>query len=565
MLSRLKMSQKLIGGFVIVVVLLSAGIVMQILAMQKLAVLQDDGARRAANVVELGHIMETLDMSYGVIADGIINRNLDANAKELAELQSQAAKDQEAIMKLVDTPEETALAKEFSQNFQAYLAIYTSEILPLLKAKAGEAVLDPESMKAISTMDGRIDEKREAADAPLAKIVLSLTKEMEESDKLFDQTRSASITLATIIAIASSLIALAIAFLLTRSITRPINETVQNLTNGSDQISAAAGQVATASQSLAEGASEQASALEETSASMEELTSMTKQNADNASQADNLMRQSLATIASTNQAMAEMDHSMNQIATSSEQTSKIIKTIDEIAFQTNLLALNAAVEAARAGEAGAGFAVVADEVRNLAMRATEAAKNTASLIEDTVLKVKTGKEIVSKVTTAFKEVTESSTKVGALVGEISVASKEQAQGIGQINQAITQMDSVTQQNAASSEESAAAAEELNAQAESMIDTIMVLHSLVEGQQQGGGGQRRQTSAAPATKRPAWKRPPAATAKPAAKKLALPAPAKKAAAAPTSRPKPAPKPTPKPKANDPEAIIPMGDDDNFEDF
>ncbi len=554
MLSRLKMSQKIIGGFIIVVILLSAGIAFQILEMNKMASLEREEAKRSAETVEIGHIMETLDMSYDVIANAIITRQLDRTKTELAELEAQAAKDSEHLMSMVDTEEEKAYAKQYSNNFKIYLSLFKDKILPLLTAKAGDSVLDAETTKTIRDLVQQVIEKREAADPPLRKIVSSLSKEMEAAAQSYEKAHSESVTWATIIAIVSALIAMVIAFLLTRSITRPINETVQNLTNGSDQIAAAAGQIAASSQSLAEGASEQASALEETSASMEELTSMTKQNADNAIQADNLMRQSLTTIASTNQAMVEMDLSMNQIAASSEQTSKIIKTIDEIAFQTNLLALNAAVEAARAGEAGAGFAVVADEVRNLAMRATEAAKNTASLIEDTVLKVKTGKDIVSKVTSAFQEVTESSTKVGSLVGEISAASKEQAQGIGQINKAITEMDSVTQQNAASSEQSAAAAEEMNAQAESMIDTIMVLHSLVEGQQQGGGRQQRQTHTAPATHRPALKRPPAATAKPAAKKLALAAPAKKAAA-----------PKAKPKANDPEAIIPMGDDDNFEDF
>ena len=288
-----------------------------------------------------------------------------------------------------------------------------------------------------------------------------------------------------VVALVGLILIVGVALLISSSITKPLRRIIAEQGNSSDQIAMAAGQVSTASQDLAGSASEQASALEETSASMEELTSMTRQNADNSDQADALMKQSCATIGSTNSAMAEMDRSMNEISSASEETFKIIKTIDEIAFQTNLLALNAAVEAARAGEAGAGFAVVADEVRNLAMRATEAAKNTAQLIEDTVRKVNSGKSIVAKVTGAFQEVTESSTKVGSLLGEISAASKEQAQGIGLINQAITQMDAVTQQNAASSEESAAASAELSAQAESMLGIVMTLQALVEGGQQAG--------------------------------------------------------------------------------
>jgi len=554
MLSGLKMSQKIIGGFIVVVIMLSAVIAYQILGMHKMGLLEDKGANRGQIAIQIGSIMATIDNSYSTIAEAIINRRLDQTKTALTELESQSAKEATLLLTLTDTEEEKAWANEYITNFKAYLAIFKDELLPLLTAKASDAALDAATMAVIRGLDDRIDAKRVAADTSLEKIVQASNKELVEANELFDKVHNESVTLATIIAIVSVLFAMAIAFLLTRSITKPINETVQSLNNGSAMISSAAGQVSTASQTLAEGASSQASSLEETSASMEELTSMTRQNADNAGQADTLMRQSLATIVSTSEAMAEMDSSMSRIAEASEQTSKIIKTIDEIAFQTNLLALNAAVEAARAGEAGAGFAVVADEVRNLAMRATEAAKNTAGLIEDTVQKVKVGKDIVAKVSESFKEVSESSAKVGSLVGEISAASKEQSQGISQICQAITQMDSVTQQNAASSEESAAAAEELNAQAESMIETVMMLRSLVNGQQ--GGCQRRTAPPVTATqtpsaiRRPALERPPAAvTVKPMPKKLTLAAPTKKNAA---------------PKANDLESVIPMGDD-TFADF
>ena len=159
--------------------------------------------------------------------------------------------------------------------------------------------------------------------------------------------------------------------------------------------------------------------------------------------------------------MTELTASVETISKASEETQKIMKTIDEIAFQTNLLALNAAVEAARAGEAGAGFAVVADEVRGLAMRAAEAARNTATLIEGNVRQIKQGAVLVNKTNEAFTLVTASVGKAGELVGEISAASREQAQGIDQINRAVSEMDRVTRQNAASAEESAAAAEELH--------------------------------------------------------------------------------------------------------
>jgi methyl-accepting chemotaxis protein len=178
--------------------------------------------------------------------------------------------------------------------------------------------------------------------------------------------------------------------------------------------------------------------------------------------------------------MKDMAGAVAEITRSSEETGKIIKTIDEIAFQTNLLALNAAVEAARAGEAGAGFAVVADEVRNLAMRAAEAAKNTSNLIENTIKAVRKGNELTNATQEAFKENAEISRKIGQLVDEIAAASEEQSHGITQVNTAVSEMDKVTQSTAANAEESAAAAEELNAQAEQLKVYVEDLVRVVGG-------------------------------------------------------------------------------------
>ncbi len=278
-----------------------------------------------------------------------------------------------------------------------------------------------------------------------------------------------------------------LAVFLSRNISGTIKRTVEGLTSGAQEVAAASNQVASSGQSLAQGSSEQASSLEETSASLEELAAMTNQNAENAGQADTLARETGETVQKANLTMQQLRRAMEKITQASDETAKIIKTIDEIAFQTNLLALNAEVEAARAGEAGAGFAVVADEVRNLAMRAAEAARNTAQLIETNLEDIKQGAELVNATDQAFGEVQDSVSKVSELVGEIAAASREQSQGIQQINQAATQMDKVTQQMAAMAEESAAASEELSAQSQTMLGQVVELKVLVEGGQAGAAG------------------------------------------------------------------------------
>jgi len=289
------------------------------------------------------------------------------------------------------------------------------------------------------------------------------------------------------IAAGACILIVLVALVIVNQITKPLNRMIEGLKEGADQVASSSGQVTTASQSLADSSSEQAASLEETSSSLEEMSSMTKQNADNANQADNLMKEANQVVGKANESMTDLTGSMNEISKASEETSKIIKTIDEIAFQTNLLALNAAVEAARAGEAGAGFAVVADEVRNLAMRAADAASNTAELIEGTVKKTKDGTELVVKTNEAFAEVATSAAKVGELVSEIAAASNEQSRGIEQVNTAIVDMDRITQRNAATSEESASASQEMSAQADHMRDIVGDLVILVAGGSAGRTG------------------------------------------------------------------------------
>ena len=278
-------------------------------------------------------------------------------------------------------------------------------------------------------------------------------------------------------AVGGFLLILIFAFRVTRGITRAIHAIADRMKNGSNELTAGTGQISESSQHLADGATSQASSLEETSAALEEMSSMTRQNADNSAQADALVKQSSGLIESGVTAMNRMSRAIEKIKASADETAKIIKTIDEIAFQTNLLALNAAVEAARAGEAGKGFAVVAEEVRNLARRSAEAAKNTADLIDESRKNSEEGVSVAAEAVQVLSGIKDSSGKVAILVAEIATASKEQAQGVEQVNRAVSEMDQVVQQNAASAEESASAAEEIYSQAElmtHMVDELIVI-------------------------------------------------------------------------------------------
>jgi methyl-accepting chemotaxis protein len=258
---------------------------------------------------------------------------------------------------------------------------------------------------------------------------------------------------------------------------------MNRLTLGSDHVNHSAASVAAASQTLAEGSSEQAASLEETSSSLEEMSSMTKNNGKNAQKANELARQTRAAADKGVSDMQAMSAAMEAIKVSSDDIAKIIKTIDEIAFQTNILALNAAVEAVRAGEAGMGFAVVADEVRNLAQRSAQAAKETAGKIEGAISKTAQGVDISSKVSQTLNDIVSKARQVDELAAEVASASREQTQGIAQINSAVGHMDSVTQTNAANAEQSAAAAKELNAQADTMKRSVLELLELVGGASQ----------------------------------------------------------------------------------
>ncbi|MBI5186529.1 MAG: type IV pili methyl-accepting chemotaxis transducer N-terminal domain-containing protein [Nitrospinae bacterium] len=261
-----------------------------------------------------------------------------------------------------------------------------------------------------------------------------------------------------------------------------LTQTVQDMTEGATQVSSASEQVSQSSQSLAEGANDQAASLEETSSSLEEMAAMTNKTSEGAAFANSLAQECRQGAEEGMKAMEQTIASMGKINDSTGQMGKIIKTIEEIAFQTNLLALNAAVEAARAGEAGKGFAVVAEEVRNLAQRSATAAKDTSTLIAESIARAEEGKKIAETAGSSLTKVLEEIQKVAEHLKQITMSAREQSDGVTQVSKAVTAMDRVTQQNAATAEESAAASEELSAQAAHLKEVVNRILNLVTGEE-----------------------------------------------------------------------------------
>ncbi len=419
--------------------------------------------RSMDNVVELGYAIQ-LDTNRGqLLRDPKIieeaSKKFQEVENELSAIQKKTTKD-EVISQLEDI---RIAGSDYKTNMHKLLKSFqTLTELGKKRSLAGNEALETAKV---------------AANAGIGETVKSAAN--------VDQVLSNSAKMLIFGSLIGVLASLLIIILITKGITKPIDAFIRQLAGVSEQVASSSGQVMSASEQLATGSSQQAASLEETSSSLEEMAAMTKQNADNAHQANSLMSETKQVVETATKSMGELTASMREISAASDETAKIIKTIDEIAFQTNLLALNAAVEAARAGEAGAGFAVVADEVRNLAMRAAEAARNTANLIDDTVTKIKAGSGLVERTGEAFSQVDASTTKVKELVAEIAAASMEQAQGVDQINRAASEMNRVLQEVAASAEESASASHELKAQSGYMEEMMVELSALVGGSAASG--------------------------------------------------------------------------------
>ncbi|MCE9543664.1 MAG: MCP four helix bundle domain-containing protein [Verrucomicrobia bacterium] len=417
----------------------------------------------------------------------------EENPKKVTELRQQLASGKTHLDELFKTyeflisdPEDRRLFDELKKNREA-LVIVRDHFLELIsqnkleeKNQFKEEVLFPAYEKVIHAVDADVNYNAKLAN---------------EGGSVASSTASSTLIATVGILFIALLIAIFIAWKVIRNTKQTMEEisnefkrimkTVAGVTANLDRsalhTASAARQVSMSSNQLSSGASEQASSVEETSTSLEEMSSMIRATAENAQKAKMLSSDARTEADAGSNTMTEMVQAMTSIGTSSADVAKIVKNIDEIAFQTNILALNAAVEAARAGEAGAGFAVVADEVRSLAQRSAAAAKETADKIEAAIASSRSGFECSVRVRESLKQIAEKVKSTDALVADIASAATEQAQGIEQVNNAMSQMEKVTHSNAASAEESASAAEELDAQAETMKGLVAQLRELVGGE------------------------------------------------------------------------------------
>jgi methyl-accepting chemotaxis protein len=510
-ITNLKIGVRLGLAFAVILALMASMIVIGVWRLQEVAqatVHMEEAAtkERLTHQWYLGNIANAVRTAARVRSNDAevqkqFQTEMEAQSLEITKLQNQ-------IVELIHSDEGKKLMSVVGEKRTAYMDIRKD----VFKLKAeGNAAAEAAAKKLIETkMDPALLSYNRSVQAVVEFQQTIFLKAKAEVDELYASGRTVLIALGTMALILSAILA----WLLSRSITRPLDyavsvartvasgdlrnkiqsnsndetgqllyalrdmndglvRSVSQVRTGIDTIATASSQIAAGNLDLSSRTEEQASSLEETASSMEELTSTVKQNADNARQANQLAVSASGVAEKGGAVVSRVVDTMEDINASAKKIVDIIGVIDGIAFQTNILALNAAVEAARAGEQGRGFAVVASEVRNLAQRSAAAAKEIKTLIGDSVDKVELGSKLVEEAGVTMDEVVQSVRHVTDIMSEIMAASQEQSAGIEQVNQAIGQMDQVTQQNAALVEEAAAAAESLNEQAAKLAEAVSV--------------------------------------------------------------------------------------------
>ena len=488
-MSDMKIGNRLFAGISIIIVLLCCVIAFQIVKMNVMGHMQDEGAKRNEDSTQVLQVDMRVDELAMFAADAIINNDVRGFEQQLPKFREVAARDIETVLTLVDTPEEKKDAEQFKGEYQNLLTYLEKNVLAALTR--GDAA-------EIRTVNEEFDRRAEIAMLPLEKIVDSLINETKTADVEFDTLRKNAILLAVGLAIGAVLLAVGFTRLLTRSITAPLaeavavadclaegdltakiesgskdetgmllsamgsmvhrlTEIVAEVKGAADNVAAGSQELSASAQQMSQGATEQAASAEEASSSMEQMSSNIRQNADNALQTEKIATKSASDALEGGKAVVQTVAAMKEIAGK-------ISIIEEIARQTNLLALNAAIEAARAGEHGKGFAVVASEVRKLAERSQKAAAEISQLSSASVEVAETAGAMLGRMLPDIQ-------KTAELVQEISAASREQDAGAEQINKAIQQLDQVIQQNAGASEEMSSTAEELSSQAEQLQSII----------------------------------------------------------------------------------------------
>ncbi|MBU1229345.1 MAG: HAMP domain-containing protein [Proteobacteria bacterium] len=481
---------KLLAGFALVIAIALAALGFIIVQVRELGTLQNAGYTTAKDAMDLGAINARVIGVYTVIADAVINNNLEQTKKDFAEIRSKAEQDIKRVHGLSETPEQKANADVFANAYREYLDLFEKQMLPALENKA--------DMEAVRGYDGALDKIRERLLKPVEWLLAIHKKEADESDQLFDGTSSKTVNAAFGASALVLLLSISIALYIASLIVRPIQQGVEfakgmaegdftrtldveqkdeigvlaqalndmvgrlrqvvaDVQGATDNVASGSEELSASSESLSQGATEQAAAVEEVSSSMEEMTANIRQNADNAQQTQKIAMQAATDAQEGGGAVSKAVDAMKTIA-------EKIGIIEEIARQTNLLALNAAIEAARAGEHGKGFAVVAAEVRKLAERSGHAAGEISELSSSTVIVSEKAGMMLAKLVPDIQRTAE-------LVQEMAASTREQNSGAEQIQKAIVQLDSVIQQNASSSEQTASTSEELSSQAQQLQQTM----------------------------------------------------------------------------------------------